>query len=275
MTLRTGALALATIVLLASPPLSAHFSLDQGTTHKSRHGDQDIKAGPCGRADGTRGTNVYVYRPGEAIRVEIIEYIGHPGYFRIAFDDDGDDAFADPQTVAPINRECMDIPEDHCGEPDFYNNDAVLLDNLDPHVPQNIFEARTYSWDVTLPSVTCDNCTLQVIQVMTDAPGIHAPYDPNSPTADDIYYQCIDLVLAGEPVVTDSGTVSRPGGGPATDDGAGGTGSADEHAKTRSGDGGCTIGRREAPRHGEALMGSLALAWLMRRTRRAVGCLRP
>jgi len=85
----------------------------------------------------------------------------------------------------------MDDPRDKCGASDFYNNETVLLDNLDPHVRG---PKKTYTWQVKLPEVTCDNCTLQVLQVMTDAFPIHAPYDP-SYTGDDLYYQCIDLVL--------------------------------------------------------------------------------
>jgi len=41
--------------------------------------------------------------------------------------------------------------------------------------------------------VECDNCTLQIIQVMTEAE--KAPYEPSADDADDLYYQCIDLRL--------------------------------------------------------------------------------
>jgi hypothetical protein len=41
---------------------------------------------------------------------------------------------------------------------------------------------------VTLPDLVCDNCTLQVIQVMYDKP-------PYTTPGNDIYYQCADLVL--------------------------------------------------------------------------------
>ncbi len=85
----------------------------------------------------------------------------------------------------------MKTPEDRCGKDDFYNNHTVLLDNLNPH--KRGFP-KTYEWEVTLPDVTCDNCTLQIIQVMTDGAPIHAPYDP-AMDSDDLYYQCIDLKL--------------------------------------------------------------------------------
>lgn len=162
-------------------------------SHETRHGRFEIKNGPCGMINSERGTNIYTYGPGEMITIIVDEYIPHPGYFRIAFDDDGDDDFLNPQSVDPINRECMDDPRDHCGESDFYNNETVLMDNLEPHIPEST-ESVIYTFEVELPDIECKNCTLQVIQVMTDPFPIHAPYDP-SPTSDDIYYQCIDLVL--------------------------------------------------------------------------------
>lgn len=181
----------ATSLFLMASAGYAHIDLDSAGTHLSRYGGSDIKEGPCGQKDGKRAANIYTYQQGETIRVSINEYIPHPGYFRIAFDDNGDDDFLNPQTVAPINRECMSDPADRCGNPDFYNNKTVLMDNLNPHkrgLP------RKYSWDVKLPDVECQNCTLQIIQIMTDGYPIHAPYDP-AYTSDDVYYQCIDLIL--------------------------------------------------------------------------------
>jgi hypothetical protein len=177
----------------------AHIDIDAAGTHLSRYGRRDIKQGPCGRVDGERGTNVYTYKPGETITIDLEEFVPHPGYFRIAFDNDGDDDFLNPQTVAPINRECMTNskgepdPKDKCGSTDFYNTPNVLMDNLNPH-KRDGWGKKQYSWEVTLPDEECDNCTLQIIQVMTDIYPIHAPYDP-SPVGDDVYYQCIDLVL--------------------------------------------------------------------------------
>lgn len=168
-----------------------HIDLDSASTHKSRYGRNFIKQGPCGKANGERGTNVYTYKPGEKIQIAVDEFIPHPGYFRVSFAKESDAEFVNPQTVAPINRACMNDPADKCGAADFFNNPGVLADNLDPH--KRGFP-RTYTWDVTLPEVECENCTLQVIQVMTDAFPIHAPYDP-AYDSDDVYYQCIDIRL--------------------------------------------------------------------------------
>jgi hypothetical protein len=201
------ALALAGCVLSVSA--SAHISLERGGTHQSRSGDQDLKDAPCGLGGAGRGTQVYTYAPGETIRVSLAEYITHPGYFRIAFDADGDDDFVDPQSIMPVNpaRKCPFNAADQCGASAFYNNLTVLpgMDNLNPHI--TAAPDQIYTWDVTLPNVACDNCTLQVIQVMEDT--IHGAYnttkgDPNDvPYVADVYHQCIDLVLqqadAGNP----------------------------------------------------------------------------
>lgn len=183
------------VVLGWAPAVHAHISLEQGGTHKSRYGDGALKDGPCGLINGTRGTNVYTYAPGETITITLTEYVPHPSYFRIAFDDDGDDGFSDPISILPIDpsRGCpyaLGVTNDHCDASDFYNTAAVLagMDNLDPHV--SAAYGAKYTWQVTLPDVECANCTLQVIQVMQDPFG-HGPYD----NMGDVYHQCIDLVL--------------------------------------------------------------------------------
>jgi uncharacterized protein (TIGR03382 family) len=73
---------------------------------------------------------------------------------------------------------------------------------------------RPYSVDITLPNVECSNCTLQMIQMMTDNP----PYTTDA-LSDDIYYQCADITLAanapdaGTQPMPDAGTGSGSGGG--------------------------------------------------------------
>src|SRR5262245_18772854 len=126
------------VAALSAATASAHISLDRASTHKSRYGDAEQKDAPSGRIDGKRGTNVYTYRPGETITVELAEFIPHPSYFRIAFDKDGDDEFAEPASIAPIDpaRPCPFNAADKCGDSDFYNNASVLpeMDDLEPHL---------------------------------------------------------------------------------------------------------------------------------------------
>jgi hypothetical protein len=254
---------------LWSPSVLAHISLDQGGTHLSRYGDSELKDGPCGRADGTRSTNVYTYKPGETISVTIAEFIPHPSYFRIAFDDDGDDDFTDPVSIKPIDpaRPCPYNEFDQCGTTDdfqdFYNTPAVLegMDNLDPHVTATL--GQHYTWQVTLPDIECDNCTLQIIQVMQDT--IHGAYNTDrslEPTSyiEDNYHQCIDLVL-------DDGVANSPDAGNSGSAGAAGQPGDDSNDASSGDDGGCSVARggSSAGTAGSVVSLALALGLLARR----------
>jgi hypothetical protein len=184
------------LALVALAPLEAraHLDLDVPT---SRYGRDVLKTGPCGSADGERTSNVTYYAPGETIEVVWDEYVDHPGHYRIAFDDDGVDDFVDPATMMEL-----------------YSNDTVLLDGIEDKGPGE----RSYMATVTLPDVTCENCTLQVIQVMYDKP-------PYTTPGNDIYYQCADLVLrdGGAPPGPDAGTDAGtdPGSDAGTETGSG------------------------------------------------------
>jgi len=152
------------LVALAPVEAKAHLGL---SAPASRYGPDTLKMGPCGVSGGERTEIVTYYEPGETIEVSWDEYIDHPGHYRIAFDEDGDDDFVDPATMMEL-----------------YSNETVLLDGIDDKGPGE----RDYVATVTLPDLVCDNCTLQVIQVMYDKP-------PYTTPGNDIYYQCADLVL--------------------------------------------------------------------------------
>jgi MYXO-CTERM domain-containing protein len=149
---------------------SAHIAL---TSPRPRSDAQ--KEGPCGAAGSTRGTNVTTFRPGETITVAWTETVDHPGHYRIAFDDNGNDSFQLP------NR-----PDD--------NFPQTLVDQIADRP-----SGGSYTQQITLPNMTCTNCTLQLIQVMTTT----VPYNS-------FYFQCADIVLSDgtpepEPDETDGG----------------------------------------------------------------------
>lgn len=116
----------------------------------------DQKAGPCGAAGSTRGTKITEFAPGATITVEWDETVDHPGHYRISFDDDGND----------------------------FMNPVIPADNF----PQTLVEPIAdksgghYAQDITLPTTPCDNCTIQLVQVMTTA----VPYNS-------FYFQCADI----------------------------------------------------------------------------------
>lgn len=178
----TGTVVLAVAVTVASPS-EAHLGLH---VPPSRYGDAVLKVGPCGAPNGQRSDNVTELEPGASIEVVWDEYVNHPGHFRISFDADGDDDFVDPACLSGCNTRNPEI--------EMYSNDTVLLDGIADTPSGGESSVR-----VTLPDIECDNCTLQVIQVMYDKP-------PYTTPGNDIYYQCADLVLRRTVEPPDSGS---------------------------------------------------------------------
>jgi len=159
---RLPALVTIGVSLLLPEPASAHITLLEPDNRTDL-----LKTGPCGESGGTRGDVVTVFEPGETITVSWDETVNHTGHFRISFDPDGQDDFADPRSYD-----------------DFYTNGTVLLDDI-PDTPDGGISVV----EVELPDTECENCTLQLLQVMTDKP----PFGPDG--GSDFYYQCADLAL--------------------------------------------------------------------------------
>jgi uncharacterized protein (TIGR03382 family) len=220
------AIGLVGVVGLLAPAASAHVQLRAPLQRET-----DQKNGPCGLADSTRGEDVCEFQPGATITVEWDETVEHPGHFRVSFDDDGDDDLVDPADYD-----------------DYYASKAVLVDEIadrDVDVDGN----PRYSMQVKLPDIECDNCTLQLIQVMSDKP----PWGPEG--GNDIYYQCADLVLSPDAPADpargcgaasggeDAGPDEEPdaGGGSESDAGGGGEeGGGEPTSDDTSDEGGCS-----------------------------------
>ncbi|MCC6554101.1 MAG: lytic polysaccharide monooxygenase [Polyangiaceae bacterium] len=203
----------------------------------------DLKVGPCGVANDSRGDNITYLEPGAAITVTWDETIDHPGHYRIMFAEDGSD-FPVPAAF-----------DDSCTPGDVTNGVHCLADPI-----EDLPNGPSYTHDVTLPDIECQNCTLQLIQMMTDK----APYGDGN----DIYYSCADLVLgagaggSGAGTTSSSGTTSSGGGGGA---GAGSGGGHGIHLGPGAGDdGGCGCraggGERGGAAAAAAALGLLALA---------------
>lgn len=258
-------------VVFAAGPARAHIRLLEPQARYEITGfETGIKSCPCGMGSSNRFCNVAedgsdpnratdrvsVFEAGSTITVRFEEYVDHAGRFRVAFDPDGAD---------------LD---------DF--NAHVLLDVPDPdQVTSNTDQQGVWELEVKLPDMTCDNCTLQLIQVMND--DTETPVE--DPSSHSTYYACADIELV-------AGGADGSGGSSA-EDGAGGSGTngpsesptggsahdpspsdPEEDAGTPavgssgSSGGGCQIGTRSTS--GGAML-ALALGWLAlgRRGRRA------
>jgi hypothetical protein len=158
---------------MISAAAEAHIRLDvpKGRYLNDAQQNTKQKQGPCGVTNDTRTAKadlITTFEPGEMITVEWTETINHPGHFRIAFSEKGQVFPAPTLDPMPVSAQILadDITDDKSG--------------------------GAFSHDVTLPNVSCDTCTLQLIQVMSDS--------------GDYYFQCADLVLKAGGAGGTSGT---------------------------------------------------------------------
>jgi hypothetical protein len=198
--------------VLLSAVASAHIHLlDPQPRYPDEVGGEN-KNCPCGVGTGGRSctkpeersdTNRSTDRAtplvgGSMMMVQLDEYVGHSGRYRVAFDPDGADL------------------------EDF--NEHVLADIPDPGGSRgNTGNDSLWAIAAPLPNIDCENCTLQVIQMMNGD-----TLDPVlDPVGKSTYYQCADLVLTrdtskpegyaeplivlGEPVAMASDTPDRTG----------------------------------------------------------------
>ena len=200
------------LCLLFATPAAAHITLMYPAPRTTEAGQKG--PAPCGVL-GPRKPNTF--RPGQTITVKWLETIGHPGHFRLAFDSDGMDDFKDPTSFTDIQVTPIA---------------PILADGVLKHTnsPGNVMREV----QITFPNMTCSTCTLQLLQMMTDKP----PFGPGG--GDDLYRQCADIVLAGDPTAADGGVPADAGmdvssGGLGGANGDGGRGGATGTGGTGSG----------------------------------------
>lgn len=241
-------LLVAPILLLSfAQTADAHLRL---MSHETRSGDNQ-KPGPCGGIDVRSTDKVYIAKPGTEVTFIIDEYIPHPGFFRIDVDLDGQDNLLTP--VLP----CLD-----------QTDEVACFDrtNTGPYMVNNIQNGSgIFNHVYTLPDVECDNCTIQIVQAMTDK----APYTVDG---NEMYHQCIDIVLAND----GPDVLTLVGGAPAVDAGPNDPDPADAGAGNAGGDAGQTGrapasgGCQSSSSTGGVLFLLLAMAFWWRRPRASV-----
>lgn len=217
---------LAVGLLFVPTVASAHIHL---TSPKSRtdsaQGDpqKDEHCGLTGYVRADHPDRITSYLPGSTITVTWAETINHPGYYRIAFQPNGETFTIPPASngdavVGGVPQPGNMPTEDRTGQTDATTGAMILKDRI----PDG-----TLTTDITLPNMECNNCTLQFMQVMIDKP----LYTVDA-ASDDIYFNCADIVLTANPqppATPDAGTNPDP-----TDPGTG------ENGNTTTG--GCATG---------------------------------
>lgn len=137
------------LVFFLSGSLSyAHARLKASDEIKIRSMNAGVKTGPCGGYP--RVAQPAVLTAGQSVVVHWEETIYHPGRFEFYFSDAGETQFTLLKSVEN-NQKSQPLP-------------------------------HQFSTTLTIPDVTCEQCTLQMIQVMAE--------NPNNPT---YYYSCADM----------------------------------------------------------------------------------
>ncbi len=187
------------------------------------YGDPN-KDEPCGGSGVATGVITEVLA-GSQLTVRWTEPIPHPGYFRIGIARSEADFVTPTPVLTNGGRNCASAP---IQSPVAY---PTLVDGLFPHTSTQ----GPYQTTVTVPMMSCANCTLQVMQFMS----AHAPSC--------FYFQCAKLRIvmpdAGQPMVdagVDAGTSVDAGVDAGT--GAGGGGGSTAAGGGSGGSGGTTCG---------------------------------
>lgn len=255
--LRALGVGVVAVVALGAVRAEAHFFLDTpaAATQQDAQGNPQKNA-PCGPNGAGMPTGaITTYQAGSTISITIDETIYHPGHYRVALAvDDPNDLPAAPP-VTPVGN-------DPCGSTVIQDPPVfpVLADGMIDH---DAPFSGPQTFEVTLPSdVTCDSCTLQVLQYMSS----HA--------APCFYYHCATIAIQEEPVMTTAASTSAGSTGAGTTAGNGGAmngmGGAGGDPGDNTGDGeaeGCscrTVGHTgDAPRSAGHPHPGTALALLL------------
>lgn len=183
----------------------AHFRLEAPAvmTEQNDLGDPQ-KTYPCGTVDGALTGDITAYTAGDTVSITISEQIYHPGHYRVAL------ATNDVSELPP-DPPITPTPQDQCASTEIMNPPVfpVLADGMLAH--SGPFDGEQ-SFEVTLPEdVTCDNCTLQVVQYMS------------SHGAPCFYYHCANISISP---AEGGDTTGDPSGGSTTDDPTGDPGTS-------------------------------------------------
>jgi hypothetical protein len=186
------ALSLSAAVLLAPSVLDAHFTLIAPASWlvENRLGDPQ-KAGPCGGTSADAGTPSNVIgkvQGGQPLHIKVQETVYHPGHYRIALAvRSRAELPPDPEvTTRDSDRGPWSVSAKILEPPQV----PVLVDGLWKHDDRSAI-AQPFETDITIPNITCEKCTLQIVQFMAE----HG----RNRDGDFTYHHCADLQITADP----------------------------------------------------------------------------
>ena len=177
-------------LLVLAPFAGAHFRLlePQSWVVENQLGDPQ-KLGPCGgtSADGGTPTNmVNMAKGGQKIHVKVQETVYHPGHYRIALAvNSRAELPPDPSTTThDTAKGNMSMAAEIQNPPKI----PVLADGLFVHMAR---ATDPFETDVQLPNISCEKCTLQIVEFMAE----HALNKDGGY----FYHHCADLRITADP----------------------------------------------------------------------------
>jgi|HubBroStandDraft_1064217.scaffolds.fasta_scaffold118018_2 hypothetical protein len=177
-------------LLVLAPFAAAHFRLmePQSWIVENQQGDPQ-KLGPCGGTSTNEGmpTNmVSKIKGGQKLHIKLQETIYHPGHYRVALavnsraelppdpSTTSRDSDKGPMSVTAAIQNPAKIP--------------VLADGLFVHTARTTDPFET---DVQIPNISCEKCTLQIIEFMAEH-GVNKD-------GGYFYHHCADLQITADP----------------------------------------------------------------------------
>ncbi len=204
----------------------AHFRLEVPAvmTEQNDLGDPQKTYACGGGADAALTGDITAYTAGDTITITIDETVYHPGHYRVALATGDVSELPPDAAVTPMGGDDCAMAE--IMDPPVY---PILADGMLPH--DSGFDGPQ-SFEVTLPDdVSCDNCTLQVVQYMS------------SHGAPCFYYHCANISIAP----AQGGETTGDPGGSTTGDPTGEPGTTTGEPDPTGASGSTTTGERPQP----------------------------
>jgi hypothetical protein len=214
-----GACWLGAIGALAPRSADAHYVLEAPASYDTIDPETGLpeKLGPCGNEAPQTLTNaVTAFQEGQSITITINEVVFHPGHYRVALAmtrDHMQASFPDDPVPTPGSTNSGTML---CPNPDMTPCGSVPIEDppVFPVLADNLFEhcmpfadpvsgnPQPQSTTIKLPAgVTCNKCTLQVLEFMSD----HGPNVPGGC----FYHHCADISIGVQ--VVDAGAPNGSG----------------------------------------------------------------
>jgi hypothetical protein len=220
------ALAAAGLLVFAPSDANAHFILKTPASWRTQDGNgSPQKAPPCGDdGDAPETGLITAFRTGDEVTITIEETIFHPGHYRVALAVNDRSELPDAPPVEPDDK--SDCGSTTIQDPPVF---PVLADGMLLHT-QRLQGPQTIT--VKLPAdVTCEKCTLQVIEFMSN----HGLNNPGGC----YYHHCANLAISDNPAGGSSGGQGgSPGGSTGGSAPSGGSGGSHEGGSHDGGTGG-------------------------------------